>query len=178
MKMSRRTFIHGAAGTALAFPAIVPARVLGKEAPSNTIHVAQVGCGRIGLTMDVPGFLRAKGARIVAACDLDARRLGFMRAFIAKRQGEKSAAAIFGARDFHDVISRADVDAVSISTPDRYVDPKTGHGIEVKMLAPLEAERIYAWSNHCFANPMPIYEKPLELNAGETFALDYEVTVF
>ena len=57
MKMSRRTFIHGAAGTALAFPAIVPARVLGKDAPSNMIHVAQVGCGRIGLTMDVPGFL-------------------------------------------------------------------------------------------------------------------------
>ena len=120
MKMSRRTFIHGAAGTALAFPAIVPARVLGKDAPSNTIHVAQVGCGRIGLTMDVPGFLRAKGARIVAACDLDARRLGFLRAFIAKRQREKSADAVFGARDFHDVISRADVDAVSISTPDHW----------------------------------------------------------
>ena len=120
MKMSRRTFIHGAAGTALAFPAIVPARVLGKDAPSNMIHVAQVGCGRIGLTMDVPGFLRAKGARVVAACDLDARRLGFMRAFIAQKQREKSVDAIFGARDFHDVISRADVDAVSISTPDHW----------------------------------------------------------
>ena len=74
MNMSRRNFIHGAAGAALAFPSIVPARVLGADAPSNNIHVAQVGCGRIGLSMDVPGFLRAKGARIVAACDLDARR--------------------------------------------------------------------------------------------------------
>ena len=89
MNMSRRNFMQNAAaaGTALAFPAIVPARVLGADAPSNSIHVAQIGCGRIGLTMDVPGFLRAKGARIVAACDLDARRLGYMRAFIAQKQG-------------------------------------------------------------------------------------------
>jgi hypothetical protein len=69
MNMSRRNFMHGAAaaGTALAFPAIVPARVLGVNAPSNMIHVAQIGCGRIGLTMDVPGFLRAKGAKITSS---------------------------------------------------------------------------------------------------------------
>ena len=108
------------AGAAVAFPSIVPVRVLGKDAPSNTLSVAQVGCGRIGLTMDMPGFLRARGARIVAACDLDSRRLEFMRAFIAKRQREKSADAIFGARDFHDLLSRSDIDAVSISTPDHW----------------------------------------------------------
>ncbi|MBO7683104.1 MAG: ThuA domain-containing protein [Kiritimatiellae bacterium] len=60
----------------------------------------------------------------------------------------------------------------------RYSDPGSGHGIEVKMLAPLETERFYTWSDHCFANPMPIYEKPLVLKAGDAFALDYEVTVF
>ena len=60
----------------------------------------------------------------------------------------------------------------------RYVDPASGHGIEVKMLAPLESERFYTWSDHCYVNPMPIYDKPLELNAGDTFTLDYEVSVF
>lgn len=60
----------------------------------------------------------------------------------------------------------------------RYVDPESGHGIEVKMLAPLETERIYTWSDHCFVNPMPIYEKPLELKAGDSFTLDYAVSVF
>ena len=60
MKMSRRGFMHGAAaaGTALAFPSIIPARVLGADAPSNTLNVAQIGCGRIGRTMDAPGFMR------------------------------------------------------------------------------------------------------------------------
>ena len=60
----------------------------------------------------------------------------------------------------------------------RYVDPKAGHGIEMKELAPLETERIYTWSNHRFVNPMPIYEKPLELKPGERFTLDYEMSVF
>ena len=122
MKMSRRDFVRNvaASGTALAFPTIIPARVLGADSPSHQLHVAQIGCGRIGLTMDVPGFLRAKGAHIVAACDLDSRRLENMREFIAKKQGEKSADSIFGARDFHDILSRPDVDIVSISTPDHW----------------------------------------------------------
>jgi len=60
----------------------------------------------------------------------------------------------------------------------RYEDPDSGHGVEVKMLAPLETERIYTWSDHRFANPMPIYEKPLEMKPGDTFTLDYEVSVF
>ena len=120
--MDRRDFLRGtvASGAALAFPSIVPSSVFGANAPSNTINVAQIGCGRIGLSMDVPGFLRASGARIAAVCDLDSRRLGFMRAFVAKRQKEKSAGAIFAARDFHEVLSRPDIDAVSISTPDHW----------------------------------------------------------
>lgn len=60
----------------------------------------------------------------------------------------------------------------------KYVDPKNGHGIEVKMLQPLETERLYSWSDHRFVNPMPIYEKPLELKSGDNFTLDYEVSVF
>ena len=107
------------AGTALAFPTIIPARVLGANAPSNALNVAQIGCGRIGRTMDAPGFMRAKGARIVAACDLDARRLEDMRRDVA-RHYKASADSIVGARDFHDLISRSDIDIVSISTPDHW----------------------------------------------------------
>ena len=121
MKMSRRSFMHGAAaaGTALAFPSIIPARVLGANAPSNTLNVAQIGCGRIGRTMDAPGFMKANGARIVAACDLDSRRLAGMQQVVA-RHYKTSADSIVGARDFHDLISRSDIDIVSISTPDHW----------------------------------------------------------
>lgn len=60
----------------------------------------------------------------------------------------------------------------------RCVDPKTGHGVEVKMLAPLETERLYTWKDHRFVNAMPAYESPLELEPGEKLKLDYEVSVF
>ena len=120
-KTSRRDFMRGAAasGAALAFPSIIPASVLGADAPSNTLNVAQIGCGRIGRTMDAPGFMRAKGARIVAACDLDSRRLAGMQQFVA-RHYKTSPDSIVGARDFHDLISRSDIDIVSISTPDHW----------------------------------------------------------
>jgi hypothetical protein len=59
-----------------------------------------------------------------------------------------------------------------------YTDPKTGHGLTVKMLAPLATERIYTWSDHRFINPMPVYEKPLTLKAGQSVTLDYEVSIF
>ena len=108
------------AGGAFAMPAIVPASVFGASAPSNMINVAQIGCGRIGLTMDAPGFISANGARIAAVCDLDSRRLEFMRARVAKKQGEKSASAIAAVRDFHELLARKDIDAVSISTPDHW----------------------------------------------------------
>ena len=113
--------MHGAAaaGSALAFPSIIPARVLGANAPSNTLNVAQIGCGRIGRTMDAPGFMKANGARIVAACDLDSRRLAGMQQVVA-RHYKTSADSIIGARDFHDLISRSDIDIVSISTPDHW----------------------------------------------------------
>ncbi len=121
-KMNRRDFMRKAVSSVsvLTFPSIIPASVLGANSPSNTINVAQIGCGRIGLSMDVPGFLRANGARVSAACDLDARRLEYLRNFIAKRQNMSSADSIFAARDFHDIISRDDIDAVSISTPDHW----------------------------------------------------------
>ncbi len=122
MKITKRDFVRGAvvSGAALAFPSIIPSSVLGANSPSNTLNVAQIGCGRIGLTMDAPGFLLAKGARISAVCDLDSRRLEYLRAFIANKQENGSLNAIYAAHDFHDVISRADVDAVSISTPDHW----------------------------------------------------------
>ena len=121
MKSTRREFLRSAAfsGAALAFPSIIPASVLGADAPSNKIAIAQIGCGRIGLTMDVPGFLAAKGAQMVAACDLDSRRLEYMRGVIAKRYSAKPS-SIVAARDFHDLLARKDIDAVSISTPDHW----------------------------------------------------------
>ncbi len=66
--------LAGAAG-GLVFPTIIPARVLGADAPSKKINILQIGCGRIGRSMDMPGILKQDAVRMVAVCDLDSIRL-------------------------------------------------------------------------------------------------------
>jgi len=118
------TAAAAAAGAAKAFPAIVPASVLGAGAPSNMIQIGQIGCGRIAREHDLPGVLPYDQARVVAVCDLDAKRLGegkqFVEAFYAKKAGKTGAAAVRTYADFRDLVAAKDIDAVVISTPDHW----------------------------------------------------------
>ena len=83
MNTTRRTFVRnmGLAGAAIGFPTIIPSRVLGADAPSNKINILQIGCGRIGRDMDMPGILRQDAARLVAVCDLDSLRSPMRRSW-------------------------------------------------------------------------------------------------
>ena len=54
--MERRSFLKSAAATAagtMIFPTIVPASVMGKNAPSNKLHIGQIGVGRIARSHDM-----------------------------------------------------------------------------------------------------------------------------
>src|SRR5215469_2977992 len=74
---TRRSFlkaaVRGGVGLAL-LPSIIPARLLGADAPSKKINVAQIGCGRMGRS-DMGNVLNESLARVVAVCDLDSKRL-------------------------------------------------------------------------------------------------------
>src|SRR5580765_2020649 len=84
--LSRREFcrLAGMAAAAAAFPMIIPARLLGADAPSNRVRVGQIGCGRIATGHDMPGVLRSDLADIVAVCDLDSKRAAGGKAFVEK----------------------------------------------------------------------------------------------
>src|SRR5580692_6099869 len=76
--LSRRRFIASTvkAGVAAAvFPAIVPASVFGRHAPSNRINIGAIGTGRISRIHDLPGIWKYDQARIIAVCDLDSNRV-------------------------------------------------------------------------------------------------------
>ncbi|MCL1919548.1 MAG: gfo/Idh/MocA family oxidoreductase, partial [Kiritimatiellaeota bacterium] len=78
MKLSRRGFVKRgmAASAALGFPSVIPARVLGQEAPSKKVQVGVIGCGRIADAMDIPGVWHNKDlAVIVALSDPDVKRM-------------------------------------------------------------------------------------------------------
>jgi predicted dehydrogenase len=125
--LSRRRFLKaslaGIAGASIV-PTIVPSFVLGANAPSKRIQIGQIGCGRIAHDMDMPGILRHDIARIVAACDLDSKRLRHAKALVegayAERIGKEKAVTVKTYGDYRELLEDGQVDAVAISTPDHW----------------------------------------------------------
>jgi len=120
---NRRSFLRhtGLAAAAVGFPTIIPARVLGKDAPSNRINILQIGCGRIGRDMDMPGILRQDAARLVAVCDLDSVRVNAAKEVVEAHYAKNKTplkVATFG--DYREALRHPDIDAVSVSTPDHW----------------------------------------------------------
>lgn len=119
---SRRSFLKqslgGTAGLIL-LPSIIPSRLLGADAPSKKIQVAQIGCGRMGRA-DMGSVLTEPLARVVAVCDLDSHRLAegqkMAEQYYADR-GEKGV-QIRTYADFHEVLAAPDIDAVVVTVPD------------------------------------------------------------
>jgi len=117
--MTRRSFAKAVA--AAGFPVIIPSRVLGQDAPSNTIQVGQLGFGRIGKSMDVPGILACKGAKIVAVSDVDTTRMGYAKEYLdAAYAKQDTSVDLMLCQDYREMLARKDIDALSISTPDHW----------------------------------------------------------
>ena len=123
VKVSRRTFLRTSIGAVAAagFPTIVPSSVFGQMAPSNRINIGAIGTGRISRGHDMPGIWQFEHARIMAVCDLSARRVEDAKALIngvyAKKTG-KTYDGVTGYSNYHDLLANKDIDAVVISTPD------------------------------------------------------------
>jgi predicted dehydrogenase len=128
--LSRRHFLKnttaGIMATGLAssgIPTIVPASVLGKNAPSNRVNVAAIGTGRISREHDMPSVLQYDAARITAVCDLDSKRAEDAKTLVNKFYTKKEGKPYDGVRvytDYREVLLNNDIDAVIISTPDHW----------------------------------------------------------
>ena len=119
---SRRSFLKTAvrSGVGLAvLPSIIPARLLGADAPSKKINVAQIGCGRMGRS-DLGNVLNESLARVVAVCDLDSKRLAAGKKMVEDYYTERGESGvnvkIF--LNYHDVLASPDIDAVVVTVPD------------------------------------------------------------
>ena len=125
--MKRRKFINRTAmGTAamIGFPTIVPAHVLGKDAPSNKINIGQIGCGRIARGHDIRDTIRFDSARYIAVCDLDSNRLAdakvLVDSFYKEKTGKEKYMDTKTYSDYRELLLNKDIDAVVISTPDHW----------------------------------------------------------
>jgi predicted dehydrogenase len=113
--ISRRTALKAAA--AAAAPLVLPARLLfGAAAPSKKVTLASIGIGWQG-GGNLGQFLGNSDCQVVACCDVDARHLSDAVERVNQRYGNKDCRAY---KDFREVLARADIDAVAISTPDHW----------------------------------------------------------
>ena len=116
-----------ATGVAVACaPSIVPAHVLGKDAPSNKLTIAFIGTGNNGCNW-IARFLPDPRIQVVAVCDVNREGPGYWkgstrgreyaRRIVDNHYGGKACAAY---EDFREVLARPDFDAVYIGTPDHW----------------------------------------------------------
>ena len=120
---TRRQFLARSGGL-LAAPALIPAGALGKDgstAPSNRIAVGCIGVRNMG-TNHLRTLLGNKGVQVVAICDVDKdnrkRALDRVAAKYAEQVKKGTFEAAEGINDYRELLTRDDVDAVVIATPD------------------------------------------------------------
>jgi len=121
---TRRHFIKAAVrgGLGLAvLPNFGSARLFGADAPSKKIHVAQIGCGRMGRS-DMGNTLSEPLARVVAVCDFDSKRLAAGKQMAEDYYTERgeSGVNVKAFHDYHDLLASPEIDAVIISVPDHW----------------------------------------------------------
>jgi predicted dehydrogenase len=122
-RLTRRQFIGAAA--AVAAPTIVPASVFGKPgrpAPADRINVALIGCGGQG-GYDLDRHMSLADVQVTALADVDAQKLEGMKkkveGYYAKKK-DSDFKGVFTTKDYRELCSRKDVDAVIVATPDHW----------------------------------------------------------
>ncbi len=119
---NRRQFLKASAVAAT--PWIVPSTVLGGGAlvpPSDRIVVGVIGCGKMANDYHLPELLRIDDVRIAAVCDVDSTRREHAQRRVATAYEAKAVGQGCDAyRDFREILSRSDIDAVCIAAPDHW----------------------------------------------------------
>ena len=118
---SRRRFLKyaTAAGAAIGVPQWVPGRALGKDgavAPSERITLAGIGVGNRGAEV-LSRFLLNADVQMVADADLQRSRRERVKQMVDKHYGNTDCVLY---RNMEEVLQRDDVDAVLITTGDRW----------------------------------------------------------
>jgi predicted dehydrogenase len=180
--IQRRRFLKETVGVSAAvvgFPYLVPSSVLGKAgtvAASERITLGFIGTGDHGRNVNIKNFLANADAQAVAVCDVDPVNLAAARDMVNKKYGNTDCATY---KDFREVLARADIDAVMISTPDHWHVPisiaaaKAGKDIECEKPTLTIAEgrmlvetmkrygRVFQWSTEDRA--VDVYHRMCEL---------------
>ena len=112
--VSRRGFL--AAGAGFGLFNLVPASVLGADAPSNKVTMGLIGAGGQGV-WNMRLFFSLPDVRFLAVCDVNRAKREEAKALVDERYGCRDCATYL---DFHEICRRDDIDAVIVATPDHW----------------------------------------------------------
>ena len=112
--VSRRGFL--AAGAGFGLFNLVPASVLGANAPSNTVTMGIIGAGGQGMG-NMRSFMGLPDVRFLAACDVSRTKRERAKKQIDEKYGTKDCAMYL---DFRELCTRNDIDAILLATPDHW----------------------------------------------------------
>ena len=133
--MNRRDFLYSGAVGAAALSARSYARVLGAN---DRVHLGVIGLGRRG-TIVGSAFLADERVEICALCDIYDAQVDH---FLAKRLHSRPPASVA----YQDLLSRKDVDAVLISTPDHLHVTVAKAALEAGKHVYMEKPTLHRWS--------------------------------
>jgi predicted dehydrogenase len=153
-KLTRRKFLSTTA-LAIGMPTIIPASALGKNgtvAPSNRIVMGGIGIGPRGREV-LSCFLKQPDVQFIAIADVQESRREIVRRMANKQYGNEDC---YKCQDMAEILGRDDIDAVQITTGDRW------HALGI-ILASRAGKDIYA-------------EKPCSMTIHETQELADAVT--
>jgi predicted dehydrogenase len=114
--ITRRSFLNSTAiagfgSTLLAHEARSKVGRALSQSPNDKIQIALIGCGGMGQN-DARSSVASGLTKLVAACDCYQGRLQHMR--------EQYGNDIFTTRDYREILSRPDIDAVIVGAPDHW----------------------------------------------------------
>jgi predicted dehydrogenase len=152
-QVSRRDFIRIASAAGIVAPMLIPSRAWGaKTPPSDRLTMGFIGMGKQNRYL-LGKFLH-KDIQVVAVCDVDTTRRESAKQIVEAAYAQKTGAAYKGCaafNDFRELLTRKDIDAVCVATPDHW------HAINVVAAAKAKKD-IYC-------------EKPLSLTIPEARAM-------
>jgi len=130
-EISRRWFLGGA-GAALMLPHVVSASARGADdrvAPNDRITVGIIGCGCMGRG-HVQRMATSAEAQVLAVCDVDRLRVENAKVTVDQSQNQSTAGGCSVYNDYQELLSRDDVDAVVVVTPDHWHSPISIHAAQ------------------------------------------------
>jgi len=120
--VTRRDFVKSASAATIAAPWILTSPALGRpgrRAAGERITIGFIGCGKRAFELIGP-FLDHDATQVIAVCDVDTTRRAAMKKRVDEKYASSGTSGCPAYNDYKEVIARADIDAVVITTPDHW----------------------------------------------------------